>query len=159
MIVSRYHRGMGQPMPQQQPPRFPILITTMNDVPGFKVTAIFGEVFGLTVRSRNVFSNIGAGFRALGGGEITEYTRMLSDSRYEAMGRLCQAAMAYGANAVLAMRFDCNEIAGTMSEVAAYGTACVIVPDSAEAPTAQPPMSGAPTRGTTPPSSGLPAQS
>lgn len=123
---------MGQPMQQapQQPPRFPILISTMNDVPGYKVTQIFGEVFGLTVRSRNVFSNIGAGFRALGGGEITEYTRMLGDSRYEAMGRLCQAAMAFGANAVLAMRFDCNEIAGTMSEVAAYGTAVVVVPDN-----------------------------
>lgn len=134
-------------MQQQQPPRFPILITTMNDVPGFKVTATFGEVFGLTVRSRNVFSNIGAGFRALGGGEITEYTRMLSESRYEAMGRLCQAAMAYGANAVLAMRFDCNEIAGTMSEVAAYGTACVIVPDAPEERAAQPPQAGMPPAG------------
>lgn len=122
----------------------------MNDVPGYRVTAVFGEVFGLTVRSRNMFSNIGAGFRALGGGEITEYTRMLSESRYEAMGRLCQAAMAYGANAVIGMRFDCNEIAGTMSEVAAYGTACVIVPDAPQPGPAAP-------RTPTPPSDNGPA--
>ncbi|RJQ78062.1 YbjQ family protein [Pseudonocardiaceae bacterium YIM PH 21723] len=119
---------MGHPQ-QQQNHGYPILVSTMNDVPGYKVTHVYGEVFGLTVRSRNMFANIGAGFRSLGGGEIPEYTQMLSDSRYEAVGRLCQAAMAYGANAVIAMRFDCNEIAGTMSEVAAYGTAVFVTPE------------------------------
>ncbi|KAA2264856.1 heavy metal-binding domain-containing protein [Solihabitans fulvus] len=124
---------MGQPVPPQQPP---ILVSTMNDVPGFRVAHVFGEVFGLTVRSRNIGSNFGAAFKALGGGEITQYTKMLSESRQEAVGRLCQQAIAYGANAVLAMRFDCNEIAGTMSEVAAYGTAVFLVP--ADQPQGQP---------------------
>jgi uncharacterized protein YbjQ (UPF0145 family) len=89
---------------------------------------VFGEVFGLTVRSRAIGVNFMAGIKSLGGGEVTQYTQMLSDSRNEALGRLCQQAMGYGANAVLAMRFDCNEIAQTMSEVAAYGTAVYIVP-------------------------------
>ena len=111
-----------------QPVQFPLLISTMNDVPGYRVVRVFGEVFGLTVRSRAIGANIGAAFRALGGGEITQYTKMLTDSRNEAMGRMCQVAMGYGANAVLAMRFDCNEVAQTMSEVAAYGTAVYVVP-------------------------------
>lgn len=116
---------MSQP---SAPPQFPILISTMNDVPGCRVTHVFGEVFGLTVRSRAIGVNFMAGIKSLGGGEVTQYTQMLSDSRNEALGRLCQQAMGYGANAVLAMRFDCNEIAQTMSEVAAYGTAVYIVP-------------------------------
>ncbi|GAA0650750.1 hypothetical protein GCM10010174_88080 [Kutzneria viridogrisea] len=116
---------MGQPTP---PPQFPILISTMNDVPGCRVAHVFGEVFGLTVRSRAIGVNFVAGLKSLGGGEITQYTQMLTDSRNEAVGRMAQMAMGYGANAVLAMRFDCNEIAQTMSEIAAYGTAVFIVP-------------------------------
>jgi uncharacterized protein YbjQ (UPF0145 family) len=121
---------MSQP---SAPPQFPILISTMNDVPGCRVTHVFGEVFGLTVRSRAIGVNFMAGLKSLGGGEVTQYTQMLSDSRNEAVGRLCQMAMGYGANAVLAMRFDCNEIAQTMSEVAAYGTAVFIVPNDQQA--------------------------
>jgi len=121
---------MSQP---SAPPQFPILISTMNDVPGCRVTHVFGEVFGLTVRSRAIGVNFMAGIKSLGGGEVTQYTKMLSDSRNEAIGRLCQMAMGYGANAVLAMRFDCNEIAQTMSEVAAYGTAVFIVPNDQQA--------------------------
>ncbi len=108
--------------------QFPILISTMNDVPGFQVTHVMGEVFGLTVRSRNAFSNMGAGFKAMAGGELKGLTKLLHDSRQEAVGRLCQEATARGANAVVAMRFDCNEIGGTASEIAAYGTAVYIVP-------------------------------
>jgi uncharacterized protein YbjQ (UPF0145 family) len=119
---------MGQPMQQQQP--FPILLSTMNDAPGFKVTHVLGEVFGLTVRSRNAFSNMGAGFKALAGGELKGLTTLLQQSRHEALTRLVQEAMARGANAVLAMRFDCNEIGGTASEIAAYGTAVYIVPEN-----------------------------
>jgi uncharacterized protein YbjQ (UPF0145 family) len=103
----------------------------MNDLPGYKVVRVFGETFGLTVRSRNMFSNMGAGFKAMAGGELVGLTKLLSSSRYEALGRLCQEAMAQGANAVLALRFDCNEIAGTASEIAAYGTAVYVVPDAA----------------------------
>ena len=120
-------------MTQAQAPQFPILVSTMNDVPGYRVTRVMGEVFGLTVRSRNAFSNMGAGFKALAGGELKGLSKLLADSRYEAIERLCQEAMARGANAILAMRFDCNEIGGTASEVAAYGTAVYVVSLDAQA--------------------------
>ena len=123
--------------PQQQPPQ--ILLSTMNDVPGYKVVRVFGEVFGLTVRSRNMFSTMGAGFKAMAGGELKGLTKLLHDSRWEALGRLSQEAAARGGNAVLAVRFDCNEIAGTASEIAAYGTAVYLVPDGVEFPDVQPP--------------------
>jgi uncharacterized protein YbjQ (UPF0145 family) len=103
-----------------------ILISTMNDVPGYEVTAVYGEVYGLIVRARNAFSNIGAGFRTIVGGEAKGYTKLLSDSRDQAIERLKEAARAKGANAVIAMRFDCNEIGDIMSEVAAYGTAVTV---------------------------------
>ncbi|MEW2504984.1 YbjQ family protein [Amycolatopsis sp. NPDC047767] len=119
---------MTQPAPPMQ---FPIMLSTMNDLPGYRVVRVFGEVFGLTVRSRNMFSNLGAGFKAMAGGELKGLSKLLSDSRYEALGRLSQEAMAHGANAVLALRFDCNEIAQTASEIAAYGTAVYVVPDGA----------------------------
>jgi uncharacterized protein YbjQ (UPF0145 family) len=119
---------MSQPYPQQ----FPIMLSTMNDLPGYKVVRVFGEVFGLTVRSRNMFSTMGAGFKAMAGGELKGLSKLLSDSRYEALGRLAQEAMGHGANAVLALRFDCNEIAQTASEIAAYGTAVYVVPEGAE---------------------------
>jgi uncharacterized protein YbjQ (UPF0145 family) len=119
---------MSQPYQQ-----FPIMLSTMNDLPGYKVVRVFGEVFGLTVRSRNMFSNMGAGFKALAGGEMKGLSKLLSDSRNEALGRLAQEAMQHGANAVLALRFDCNEIAQTASEIAAYGTAVYVVPEGADA--------------------------
>jgi uncharacterized protein YbjQ (UPF0145 family) len=122
--------------PQQAPQ---ILLSTMNDVPGYRVVRVYGEVFGLTVRSRNMFSNLGAGFKAMAGGELKGLTKLLSDSRWEALGRLSQEAAARGGNAVLAVRFDCNEIAGTASEIAAYGTAVYLVPDSPEYQDAQAP--------------------
>jgi uncharacterized protein YbjQ (UPF0145 family) len=126
-----------------QPYQFPILLSTMNDLPGYKVVRVFGEVFGLTVRSRNMFSTMGAGFKAMAGGELKGLSKLLSDSRYEALGRLSQEAMAHGANAVLALRFDCNEIAQTASEIAAYGTAVYVVPEGAEG-TSQPQQQAAP---------------
>ncbi len=116
---------------------YPVLVSTMNDLPGFEVTQVYGEVFGLTVRSRDVGSNLAASFRSLGGGEVTQYTQMLAESRHVAVMRMCQMAQGMGANAILAMRFDCNEIAQTMSEVAAYGTA-VIVKQPVEQPDTQP---------------------
>jgi uncharacterized protein YbjQ (UPF0145 family) len=105
-----------------------VLISTMNDVPGYEVVQVHGEVYGLIVRARNVFSNIGAGLRTIVGGEARGYTKLLADSRDQATERLKEAAAARGANAVLAMRFDCNEIGDIMSEVAAYGTAVTIRP-------------------------------
>jgi uncharacterized protein YbjQ (UPF0145 family) len=105
-----------------------VIIATTNDIPGYKVVEVYGEVFGLIVRSRNLFSNIGAGFRTVVGGEVKGYTKMLTDSRESAIARLRQAAADKGANAVLAMRFDSGDIGNVMNEVAAYGTAVKIEP-------------------------------
>jgi uncharacterized protein YbjQ (UPF0145 family) len=100
-----------------------VMIVTTNDIPGYEIVEVYGEVVGLIVRARNAFSNIGAGFRTIFGGEAKGYTTLLMDSRTQAVDRLKDAAREVGANAVVAMRFDCNEIADIMSEVAAYGTA------------------------------------
>jgi uncharacterized protein YbjQ (UPF0145 family) len=103
-----------------------IIVSTMNDLPGYRVIEVHGEMCGLICRSRNVFSNIGAGLKSLVGGEVGAYTKLLIESREQAVERLCDAARSQGANAILAMRFDCNEIASSMSEVAAYGTAVTV---------------------------------
>lgn len=103
-----------------------ITIVTTNDVPGFDVIAVHGDVFGIVVRSRNVVSNVGAGLKSIVGGEIRGYTTLVAMSRNDARERLAAEARARGANAVVAMRFDCNDLAGTMSEVTAYGTAVTI---------------------------------
>ena len=100
-----------------------IMIATTNELHGYEILEVYGEVFGLIVRSRNAFSNIGATFRTISGGEVKGYTKLLSDSRNHAVERLKDAARERGANAVIAMRFDCNDIGNIMSEVAAYGTA------------------------------------
>jgi len=100
-----------------------VLITTMNDVPGHEVVEVFGEVFGLTVRSRNLGSVITSGLRSMFGGELKGMTTMLSDSRQEAITRLVQEAMSKGANAIIAMRFDASELGSTWTEICAYGTA------------------------------------
>jgi uncharacterized protein YbjQ (UPF0145 family) len=102
------------------------VVTTMNDLPGYEIVQVCGEVFGLVVRARNVFSNIGASLRTVFGGEVTQYTQLLADSRNQAIERLKLAAKEKGGNAVIAMRFDCNEIANLMSEIAAYGTAVIV---------------------------------
>lgn len=100
-----------------------MIIVTTNDLPGYEVEEVYGECFGLIVRSRNMFSNIGASFRTIFGGEVAGYTKMLSDSREQAIDRLKDEARAKGANAILMMRFDTGDIGGIMNEVAAYGTA------------------------------------
>jgi uncharacterized protein YbjQ (UPF0145 family) len=100
-----------------------ILAVTTNDVPGYKVVEVYGEVFGVMTRSRNALSSFGAGLKSIVGGEIGAYTKLLSDSRIEATERMKKAASERGANAVLAMRFDTGEIGQNMNEVAAYGTA------------------------------------
>lgn len=100
-----------------------MLVSTMNDLPGYEIIEDYGEVFGLIVRSRNIFSNIGAFFRTIFGGEVRGYTRLLSDSREQALDRMRQEANEKGANAILAMRFDSGDIGNIMNEVAAYGTA------------------------------------
>lgn len=105
-----------------------ILVVTTNDAPGYEVVQVYGEVFGVLTRSRNIVSGFGASLKSIIGGEIGAYTKLLSDSRTEATERMKQAAAERGANAVLAMRFDTGDIGGTMNEVAAYGTAVTIRP-------------------------------
>ena len=105
-----------------------VLVVTTNDVPGYEVVEVYGEVFGVLTRSRNVVSGFGASLKSIIGGEIGAYTKLLRDSRIEATERMKQAAAEKGANAVLMMRFDTGEIGGTMNEVAAYGTAVRIQP-------------------------------
>jgi len=103
-----------------------MLITTMNDVPGHEITDVYGEVFGLTVRSRNVGSQIGAGLKSILGGELKGMTKALADSRTEVIQRMTDEAEAKGANAVVAMRFDTSEMGSTWTEICAYGTAVKI---------------------------------
>jgi uncharacterized protein YbjQ (UPF0145 family) len=105
-----------------------VLISTMNDAPGHRIERVHGEVFGLTVRSRHVGSQLGATVKALAGGELRGMTKNLEASRWEAVDRLTRAAEAVGANAVIAMRFDTTEMGGMWSEVCAYGTACTVTP-------------------------------
>ncbi|MGN8027509.1 YbjQ family protein [Microbacterium sp. 22242] len=104
-----------------------MFMVTTNDVPGYRVTQVLGEVMGLTVRSMNFGQGFTAGFRAIGGGEIPEYTQVMYESRYEVMNRLWAEATQRGANAVIAMRFDTGAL-GSFTEVCAYGTAVVIEP-------------------------------
>jgi len=104
----------------------PILLVTSNDIPGYRITEVHGVVFGLTVRARNAFSNMGAGWRTVFGGEVQGYTKLLADTRLEAEARLRFAASQVGANAVTAVRFDTGEIGDIMNEVACYGTAVTI---------------------------------
>lgn len=98
----------------------------MNDIPGYQVTEVLGEVFGLTVRSRNIGSQFGAAFKSLAGGELKGMTKNLSDSRQQVIERMTQEAQARGADAVLAFRFDTSELAGSWTEICAYGTAVKI---------------------------------
>ena len=100
-----------------------MLITTMNDIPGYTVQEVYGEVFGITVRSRNIASQIGASFKSLVGGELKGMTKMLVEGRTHAQERLVEEAEAKGANAVIAFRFDTSELGDTWTEICAYGTA------------------------------------
>ncbi|MGH2389747.1 MAG: YbjQ family protein [Chloroflexota bacterium] len=103
-----------------------MIITTTENVHGYRVLDVKGEVFGLVVRSRGIGGNIMAGLRSLKGGEIKEYTSLLETTRRDAVDRMVQNAQAMGANAVIMMRFDSSEIGDTMSEIVAYGTAVVL---------------------------------
>jgi uncharacterized protein YbjQ (UPF0145 family) len=103
-----------------------MLVVTTETVPGYRVTEVKGQCFGVVVRSRGLGGNLMAGLRSIVGGEIHEYTQMLEEARRHAIDRLVENAALMGANAVLVMRFDSSEIGETMSEIVAYGTAAVI---------------------------------
>ena len=100
-----------------------MLISTMNDLPGYRIEEVHGEVFGLTVRSRHVGSQLGAAAKSLLGGELKGMTKMLAEGRQDATRRLIEEAEGKGANAIVAFRFDTSELGGTWTEICAYGTA------------------------------------
>ena len=105
-----------------------MLIVTTEGVPGHEITRTLGACFGLVVRSRGALPNFVAGLRSFVGGEIPEYTSMLEKARGQAMERLAAHAAKLGGNAVVMMRFDSSEMAETMSEIVAYGTAVTVRP-------------------------------
>lgn len=87
-----------------------MLISTMNDLPGYDVTEVLGEAFGLIVRSRNAASQAGSQLRSIFGGELKAMTQALTNSRTQVIERMVEEATAKGADAILAMRFDTSEI-------------------------------------------------
>jgi uncharacterized protein YbjQ (UPF0145 family) len=105
-----------------------MLVVTANDIAGHQVVRYLGVVRGITVRSRSVIGNIGAGIQSLFGGNITLYTTLCEHAREEAYELMVAHASQMGANAVIAMRYDANEIASGITEVLAYGTAVVVQP-------------------------------
>ena len=106
-----------------------MLVTTTENIPGRKYE-IIGEVFGLTTQSKNFVKNFGAGLKSVVGGEIRSYTKMLEDSRNQALTRLRQAAGDKGADAIVMMRFDSSSISGDMQSVVAYETAVRFIADN-----------------------------
>ena len=100
-----------------------MLITTANDLPGYEIVETLGEVFGLTVRSRNIGSQFGASLKSVFGGELKGMTKALADSRQQVIERMVEEAERKGANAIMAMRFDTSEMGANWTEICAYGTA------------------------------------
>jgi uncharacterized protein YbjQ (UPF0145 family) len=105
-----------------------VIVTTANDVAGYKIVRQLGVVRGLTVRSRSIFGSIGAGLQSMLGGNISLFTSLAEKSREEAYELLVAHARQRGANAIIAMRYDANEITDGITEVLAYGTAVVVEP-------------------------------
>ena len=105
-------------------PQFPI--TTALEFPEWRVERNLGLVFGLVVRSMGSAKGFTAGFKALAGGEVTQYTKLLEDTRRHALDRMIENARVMGANAVIQFRFDSSEIGQSLTEIVAYGTAVVV---------------------------------
>ena len=105
-----------------------MIVTTANDLAGYKISRQLGVVRGITVRSRSVLGNIGAGFQAMFGGNITLFTSLAEKAREEAYELMVDHAKQRGANAIIAMSYDANEIMEGITEVLAYGTAVAVEP-------------------------------
>ena len=112
-------------------PRYSVshqMVTTAFELPGFRIVQNLGVVRGIVVRSRNVFANIGASLQTLVGGNITAWTTLCEQTRFDAFEIMIQHASELGANAVIGARYDANEIATTATEILAYGTAVIVEP-------------------------------
>ncbi len=104
------------------------LVSTGNEVFGYRIVRSFGVVRGITVRSRSVIGNFGAALQTLVGGNISIYAELCEKAREDAFELMLQHAAAMGANAVVAMRYDANDVAEGVTEVLAYGTAVKVEP-------------------------------
>jgi uncharacterized protein YbjQ (UPF0145 family) len=113
-------------MTESSPAAFPV--TTAFELPGMTVQRDLGVAFGLVVRSMGLVKSVGAGFKAMRQGEVTQYTELLEDSRRHAIDRMIDNARLLGANAVVAMRFDSSEMGQQLTEIVAYGTAVIVGP-------------------------------
>jgi uncharacterized protein YbjQ (UPF0145 family) len=100
-----------------------MLISTTNELAGYEIVEVLGEVMGLTVRSRNLGSQLGAGFKSILGGELKGMTKALTESRQQVVERMVEEAETKGADAIVAMRFDTSEMGANWTEICAYGTA------------------------------------
>jgi uncharacterized protein YbjQ (UPF0145 family) len=103
-----------------------MIVVTMNELPGYRIIRHLGVARGISVRSRSVVGNIGASIQILFGGNISLYTKLAEQARQEAFELLIQQGEKMGGNAILAMRYDANEMAAAVTEVLAYGTAVVV---------------------------------
>ncbi len=101
--------------------QFPI--STALEFPEWQIQRSLGMVFGVVVRSMGMVKGIGAGFKAMAGGEVKQYTRLVEDSRRHAMDRMIENARLLGANGIVSMRFDSSEVGQSLTEIVAYGTA------------------------------------
>lgn len=104
------------------------MTTTTFEIPGYEVQKNLGVVRGVTVRSRSIFGNIGAGFQILFGGNISLYSSLCERARHEAFELMLQHAREHGANGLIGVRYDATEVAAGVTEVLAYGTAVFLVP-------------------------------
>jgi uncharacterized protein YbjQ (UPF0145 family) len=127
--IDRRRRAVGRADNGTSAEERAVRLVTTNDFPGHRIVEVHGDVSGSTVRVRDYFSNFGAKFMSLAGGEVAGYTELLAEARREARHRLIGQAMRLGANAVVAMRFECSDIGGVMNEILAYGTAVTVVKD------------------------------
>ncbi len=107
-----------------------MIVVTTNDLPGHRIVRVIGMVRGLTVRSRSIVGSIGGALQSLVGGNITLFTSLAETARQEALDLMVRHAEEMGANAVIAMRYDGNEITDGITEMLAYGTAVVVEPES-----------------------------
>ena len=104
------------------------LVSTTFEIPGYRTVASLGVVRGITVRSRSILGNIGAGLQTLVGGNITVFTTLCEQTRNDAFDIMIQHATEIGANAIIGARYDTTELAQGVTEVLAYGTAVIVEP-------------------------------
>ena len=103
-----------------------MIVATTNDLPGHRIVRVIGLVRGITVRSRSVLGTLGGALQSIVGGNLTLFTTLAETSRQEALDLMIEHATTQGANAVIAMRYDSNEITDGVTEMLAYGTAVVV---------------------------------